>query len=199
MVKRVLSMALAVATVVAACVPNPPTSEDNTAAGGSASGTGGAPGGQAGSSAGHGGTGGASGAGTGGASGAGTGGGGSGGAGGPACDKDKDGHAALGAVGCAEPADDCDDTDVEVFPGQKTWFAKPSKSGGWDYNCNGVDEIETLTGTCPGICPLCAGGTPGYVGTPPGCGMSAVYGTKCGCGGLSCALSPSSSKQQRCH
>ena len=61
------------------------------------------------------------------------------------------GTAVIGCVGQAPPAgfkdkaDDCDDGDANVFPGQTQWFTTASNGKGtFDYNCNGAVDKETL-------------------------------------------------------
>lgn len=56
----------------------------------------------------------------------------------PSCDEDGDGHLSLACGG-----DDCCDSDPDVHPGQEGFFDKPSKCGGWDYDCSGTVEKET--------------------------------------------------------
>jgi hypothetical protein len=65
--------------------------------------------------------------------------GGSGGA--DPCDLDGDNHAAKGPPCCG---DDCDDDDSNVFWGQDAYFAVPSKHRGYDYDCDGEEEPDSL-------------------------------------------------------
>lgn len=67
-------------------------------------------------------------------------------------DADGDGFAAGEArgacVGLSLPADkrlrdrDCDDLDVEAFPDQPLRFGRPRAAGGFDFNCNTVEERD---------------------------------------------------------
>lgn len=82
----------------------------------------------------------------------------------PALDGDGDGFC----------ADDCDDSDPFTFPGQPAFFTSPRRAGGYDYNCDGVEELRDATpdcdddgaGTCTGyrwaiIVPSCGSIAPG--------------------------------------
>ena len=37
---------------------------------------------------------------------------------------------------------DCCDQDARVFPGQTEFFIYPNNEGSFDYNCDGVEEME---------------------------------------------------------
>jgi hypothetical protein len=153
-------------------------------AGTDASGTGGALGGSAGSTAGTGGStsaggvGGASG-GVGGASGGvggssgGVGGasggvGGSGGSGGALdCDQDDDGSFASSEA-CG--GNDCDDLDADVHPGQSSFFTEPNRDGGYDYDCNGVEEPEVSNALDCSLLSISNCDAQGYTSPLPACG-----------------------------
>lgn len=63
-------------------------------------------------------------------------------------DQDQDGHGdpKHPVSACAQPAghvtddEDCDDNDPAVHPKQKSYFPKPAKGGGFDYDCDGKQE-----------------------------------------------------------
>lgn len=67
-------------------------------------------------------------------------------------DGDGYGNAASSTVACTQPsgylrnATDCDDADAKVRPSQTQYFFEARDGGGFDYNCNGVEE-KTLTNT----------------------------------------------------
>jgi hypothetical protein len=139
-------------------------------AGTDASGTGGALGGSAGSTAGTGGStsaggvGGASG-GVGGASGGVGGAGGSGGA--LDCDQDDDDSLASSAA-CG--GDDCDDLDADVHPGQSGFFTEPNRDGGYDYDCDGVEEPEVSNALDCSLLSISNCDAQGYSSPLPACG-----------------------------
>jgi hypothetical protein len=60
---------------------------------------------------------------------------------------------------------DCDDDDARAKPGQMSYFDTPRASGGYDFNCDNVDEPKMPTScTCPGnVLQVPAGGA--------GCGV----------------------------
>jgi hypothetical protein len=108
--------------------------------------------------------------------GAGTGGPSNGGAGGSTtdCDEDDDGYDRDEGV-CT--GTDCDDADRNVHPGQTTYFTTAREDGGFDYDCDGEEELDDA----PSIdCSLlgisdCSG--EGYGGWPPDCGESGAWVT----------------------
>ena len=57
---------------------------------------------------------------------------------------------------------DCCDSDPNAYPWQTNFFTTPrSGCGGFDYNCDGVDEqsltcVENAPGTRTGNCPMCS-------------------------------------------
>ena len=68
-------------------------------------------------------------------------------------DEDGDGYGTAPLGRCDETADpppgysltggDCCDADARVFPGQASFFPKPSGCGTFDFDCNGTEEPET--------------------------------------------------------
>ena len=105
-------------------------------------------------------------------------------------DKDGDGygdgrHSAKmcspGVLYTTTNAEDCDDEDANVNPGQSRFFDTEANGGGCDYNCDGVEE-KKLSGV--GVCPTtiigCAtDGTPGWKNRAPRCGVTDTYITGC--------------------
>ncbi len=84
------------------------------------------------------------------------------------CDVDQDTHlradAACGGM-------DCDDNDARAFPGQTAFYDTERTSGGYDFDCNNVEEgeraVECAVLPGSGQCP------PEFLNTP---------GTEVGCG-----------------
>ncbi len=112
-------------------------------------------------------------------------------------DGDGDGHAASSLGVCG---DDCDDSDANVFKGQTSWFTSPRASGGYDYDCNGVEELQYPSpGGCDDSSGFCVY-TPGFksaVATPV-CGASAGFVS--GCDSLCTKIvSSSGTVVQGCH
>lgn len=108
-------------------------------------------------------------------------------------DLDLDGYGDPGAplqacqlpAGYVSEAGDCDDGDAEVHPGQAAYFALPSAGGSYDYDCDGVVELER-----PSLASGCAVAScdgEGWTAGVPACG-DAGYLTHCvpylglGCG-----------------
>ncbi len=74
-----------------------------------------------------------------------------GGKGNPACaDAIPAGFVAPTADGLGNPQFDCDDGNVNAFPGQTHYFTKPRSTGSYDYNCDGQQTplAPTLGDTC---------------------------------------------------
>ncbi len=100
---------------------------------------------------------------------------------------DKDGDLAspksLGACGT-----DCNDSDSNAKPGQLKFFSTPqSGTGGYDYDCNGTEEILNKTlGYCyyddKGFCVF----SPGFITTAPKCGETKLYASTCTLVGEGC-------------
>ena len=113
---------------------------------------------------------------------------------------DKDGNlgtntAVIGCVGQPPPvgykdrADDCDDGDANVFPGQTQWFATASAGKGtFDYNCSGkVDkELPEFPG---GSCTFC--GPPKTCATATTCTTANTQAVlSCQLGSYLCGINP---------
>jgi hypothetical protein len=96
----------------------------------------------------------------------------------PACvDGDGDGFMAANMPGAVCDPADCDDADDRVYPGQTGAFTTPKASGGFDYDCNGVEEKlsdttlgegchEDIFGPCLGT---------GWLGAVPACGQAGTW------------------------
>jgi hypothetical protein len=90
------------------------------------------------------------------------------------CDRDHDGHRAVGACG----GDDCCDTDRNTHPGLETgggdpWFDAPNACGHWDYDCDGIERREYPTRNCALKAVATCGGD-GFE-TDTACGVQAAY------------------------
>lgn len=79
------------------------------------------------------------------------------------CDVDEDGyirddpHCAGG-----DGERDCDDNDARAYPGQTDFFDTPRSSGGYDFDCNAVDEPQHPTSCfCAGYALLVPAGAAG--------------------------------------
>lgn len=94
----------------------------------------------------------------------------------------------LGVV--SKTADDCDDFDPDVKPGQTKLFDEPRANGSWDYNCNGLEDGNDQLGTCPdtsgdepvpgseGWVEVCPSGCPNDTyAAPPECGDEGAWKT----------------------
>ena len=124
--------------------------------------------------------------------------------------KDGDGDGFGGASKCLCKADavykvtkggDCDDANVNAFPGQAKWFTTPRVDGSFDYNCDDKEsKLHTATGGgCKGGFWICTTNKQGYVGgASPACGKAAVYVTECKGKFASCNAS-TENRQQQCH
>ncbi len=99
---------------------------------------------------------------------------------GPLClDDDHDGYLVHGVpdADCEGPLD-CDDQDEDAHPGQTEWFTEPRVSGGFDYDCDGVETpgLDTTGGsTCYWDWFTCRGD--GWVNGVPGCGVQGIWHT----------------------
>lgn len=94
-------------------------------------------------------------------------------------------------------ADDCLPCDPNVHPNVTAWHSVPRSDGSWDYDCNGVEELEYPTaGKCaqPG-CVL----QQGFYKVPP-CGGAGEKIAWCKVNGYSCTTQyeSSGSSKQRC-
>jgi hypothetical protein len=97
-----------------------------------------------------------------------------------------DGHSQVGCSGSPPPgyvADntDCNDNDLNVFPGQTAYFGTASTGtplSGWDYNCDGT--VEKSVPEYPGMaCEFCGGTAPSSCAPTSACASS---GTAAGFG-----------------
>lgn len=87
-------------------------------------------------------------------------------------DRDKDGFSAPVGGGDCGPNTDCDDSDPDVHPGQKSFFATPTASGDFDYDCDGIDTREHPD-TFTGCSFFCGGG--GWKDAVPDCGDDGTF------------------------
>jgi len=84
----------------------------------------------------------------------------------------------------AETKTDCCDSDANVRPTQAAYFSSASQCGGFDYDCNGVEQKElTVTGKCSGL--LCDY-TAGWSGSVPACGQTGNWLNGCKTGFFTC-------------
>ena len=75
---------------------------------------------------------------------------------------------------CGEQLD-CDDQDGSAYPGQPDFFDVPRSSGGYDYDCDGVEtRIDTREGSNCGWDWFDCVGT-GWTGGVPACGESGTF------------------------
>lgn len=100
-------------------------------------------------------------------------------------DLDRDGHGDAwdsGIQACSAPpsyvsqADDCNDANADVFPGQTDYFTAPA-DGSYDYNCDGREQLEfeyAWNANFDGLtCTLINDGwDPTYAPNIPHCGQS---------------------------
>ena len=65
---------------------------------------------------------------------------------------------------------DCNDEDPNVRPDQRTFFTEPTATGSFDYNCDGIEELESAerAGACRVAGDGCSGS--GWQGRVPECG-----------------------------
>lgn len=94
-------------------------------------------------------------------------------------DHDGFGDEAHAFVGCAKPtptgwatnADDCDDHDARVHPGQTAYFGAPftnaNGEASFDYDCSGKEDPDPSKGAAPANCALLAVGSCGGSGYLP--------------------------------
>jgi len=94
----------------------------------------------------------------------------------PCVDDDGDSYPAgeVPGVDCG-PTSDCDDTDPRAHPGQQDYFDTPRTSGGFDFDCDGLESpLDTAQGfECAWDWFYCAG--TGWLGTVPACGQEGTY------------------------
>lgn len=112
------------------------------------------------------------------------------------CDKDSDGHKAMGAP-CN--GDDCCDIDFNAKPGQTMFFPTADFCGSFDYNCNGKDDPGmAINITCGGTgLTGCSGGS-AFQGNPA-CGTMGQFCTCMGSGALACTPQSCNSVTQSCN
>jgi hypothetical protein len=94
----------------------------------------------------------------------------------PDCDADHDGYTSLSTPGCT--GNDCDDDDSNVHPGQTAFFTVERASGGFDYDCDGVEErawSEALDCSLLGGSVLNGCEGQGFSGSVPACGTSGSW------------------------
>ena len=108
------------------------------------------------------------------------------------CDRDHDGHRAVGGV-CG--GDDCCDSDANAFPGQTAFFASENACGNFDYDCDGKQAIQTPRAACHVTNFACVGD--GF-GSDTDCGDDEDFFT-CDFAGLLCVPKKAPKKQQLCH
>ncbi len=78
---------------------------------------------------------------------------------------------------------DCDEGDPDVYPGQAAFFLNPRDDGSYDYDCDGVEELEAEPFAQCGSWPGCGGdGTGWCVDDCPPCEPCADPGTVPACG-----------------
>ncbi|AKT37385.1 hypothetical protein [Chondromyces crocatus] len=87
------------------------------------------------------------------------------------CDDDGDGHLVPYCPGFV--GDDCDDADERVYGGATVWHVIPRLSGGFDYNCDGLENREFPTVDCSSAC---SGTSNNVFLTPLNCGQSGPFG-----------------------
>lgn len=117
-------------------------------------------------------------------------------------DGDADGQAAKSLGGCGK---DCDDGDPLSFTGQPKYYVTPTKRGGFDYDCDGVEtkqhDVFVKCDTSGGGCVLANEGW-FYVGDPtPACGVTGDWVNECFVNGSNaCTPRPAatSRRQQPC-
>lgn len=91
------------------------------------------------------------------------------------------------ASGTSDIGGDCDDADFDAKPGQTLYSVYPTNSGGYDYNCNGVIEKETLVASCTYNGSSCDY-VPGFVNSLPACGGFGTNSTGCEQVGTTCTV-----------
>jgi len=99
-------------------------------------------------------------------------------------DADGDGYGSSGSISaCLCPQSgsssndlDCDDATSPAHPGQASFFTLPRAGGGFDYNCNGVEEkqFDEIATVCS-IINECS--SFGWVSVAPDCGQAGTFRT----------------------
>ncbi len=67
---------------------------------------------------------------------------------------------------------DCDDTDVNAFPGQTAYFTTISHGGIWDYDCSGATTYQISTCSCGACVSNSCGTSLGCITTTPSAGYT---------------------------
>jgi hypothetical protein len=96
-------------------------------------------------------------------------------------DTDRDGYGVLGDFvdACAAPVGftpapfDCDDADDEAFPGETDLFTHARVSGGFDYNCDGMEARQFPRAAA--ACDRCTAPDWFWLDAVPACGTPATY------------------------
>jgi hypothetical protein len=111
-------------------------------------------------------------------------------------DMDEDKHVSVSTgLACA---DDCDDGNADVFPGQTAWFDAPKDVAGFDYDCNGrLDKRWTIVASCS-TSPSCAV-TEGWLDAVPECGFVGEWVVSCASSGATCTPATATRRTQECH
>ena len=112
-------------------------------------------------------------------------------------DEDGDGYGStVSEEACSAPVDyvleggDCDDREPDAFPGQTEYFFEERETGGFDYNCDGSEDLQVnrvSSGLCEyyGACGRTASrcrpgnGSVGWRDTLPSCGEEAPFFVDC--------------------
>ena len=97
-------------------------------------------------------------------------------------DADGDGFAGTESCHCDEPPnasdtlEDCCDTDENAKPGQTSYFEQERViCGGFDYNCDGLEEKQQTASCVTGLCDEGLG----WFQSTPACGVSANWCMNC--------------------
>lgn len=95
---------------------------------------------------------------------------------------------------------DCCDDDYRVFPGQKSFFSAASFCGGYDFNCDGVeDKQDTSRYAGCDSWPSCGARIGWAASASPSCGVQATYVTGgCGWGLFGCDKANTQQRRQAC-
>jgi len=74
---------------------------------------------------------------------------------------------------------DCDDGDIDAFPGQPLFFGTERASGGYDYDCNGGEQAQYRLRLMCACCDPCMLLRAGFLDPIPRCGESGTLVTDC--------------------
>jgi hypothetical protein len=94
---------------------------------------------------------------------------------------------------CTAPAEhtpiafDCDDADLDAWPGQTRFFDHAAAGGGFDYDCDGSETPRVAAGSA--ACDDCTAGEAAWAGGAPACGVAGIlvscgWSTATGCSEL---------------